>query len=210
MPDPLTGPDRLFGRTLVIATGHDLSLALLEDGELLASTHVPMLKGHAEALVPAIAELLAPFGGPGARCDRIVVETGPGSFTGLRIGLAAARALAIAWGAELSGIRSTQMVAAEARRSGLVGSLLVALAAPRGQLWVEGFGGPEGDDHPPEALTPEQGRALAGRFDYVAGTANDMPRAVFPATPPHASVLAGLAMADLGEAGILYVRAPDA
>jgi tRNA threonylcarbamoyl adenosine modification protein YeaZ len=189
----------------VIATGHDLSLALLHDGQPVAGLHQPMAKGHAEALVPAIAGLLAPFGGPAHRCDRIVVETGPGSFTGLRVGLAAARALALAWGADLRGVRSTQLVAAEARSAGHGESLLVALAAPRGQVWIEGFGG--GTPLAPQALLPADAQALAGRFAAVAGTALLGPGQ--SATPPRAAAVAALALSELGGAEILYVRAPE-
>jgi tRNA threonylcarbamoyl adenosine modification protein YeaZ len=191
---------------LVIATGHDLSLALLHGADVVAERHSAMLKGHAEALVPAIADLLAPFGGAAHRCDRILVETGPGSFTGLRVGLAAGRALALVWGAELLGVRSTQLVEAEVRANGTAGGLLVALAAPRGQIWVEGFG--PGLAHPPQALTVAEAEALAARYPRVAGTA------LLPAgtdlRPPRAAAAHGLAFPGLGEAEILYVRAPDA
>lgn len=204
MPDPLAAPGR-DGATLVIATGHDLSLALLHDGALVASHHAGMVKGHAEALVPAIATLMAPFGGPAHRCERIVVETGPGSFTGLRVGLAAARALALAWGATLVGVRSTQLVAADVRGQGASGPLLVALSAPRGQVWIEGFG--EGYARPPEALLPADARRLALDYPAVAGTAlladGQAPM------PPRAAAARALAMSELGEAEILYVRAPE-
>jgi tRNA threonylcarbamoyl adenosine modification protein YeaZ len=203
MPDTLAEPD---GSTLVIATGHDLSLALLCGGALLAEYHRPMVKGHAEALVPAIAELLAPFGGPAHRCSRLLVETGPGSFTGLRVGLAAARALALAWGAELKGVRSTQLVAAEARAAGHGGPLLVALAAPRGQVWVEGFG--EGHRLAPEALLPTDAAKLARGYPAVAGTA--LLGAGQAPCPPRAAAAVALAIDAAGEADILYVRAPDA
>jgi tRNA threonylcarbamoyladenosine biosynthesis protein TsaB len=207
MPDPLGAPGTDWaGSTLVIATGHDLSLALLEDGLVAAARHEAMVKGHAEALVPAIAALLAPFGGAAHRCDRIVVETGPGSFTGLRVGLAAARALALAWGVPLLGVRSTQLVAAPVRAVDVEDGLLVALRAPRGQIWVEGFG--RGLDRQPEALAPEAARALAAHYPRVAGTAL-LPEGAAH-TPPHAAAVAALAMSALGEADILYVRAPDA
>ncbi|PZU47408.1 MAG: tRNA (adenosine(37)-N6)-threonylcarbamoyltransferase complex dimerization subunit type 1 TsaB [Sphingomonas sp.] len=205
MPDRLTA--RLTGRTLVIATGHDLSLALLEEGELLAQSHDPMAKGHAEALVPAIAALLAPFGGSACRCDHVVVETGPGSFTGLRVGLAAARALALAWDATLSGIRSTQMVAAEMPGEG---RLLVALEAPRGQIWAEGFQGVARNSVlPPIALTKTEAETIAQGYEEVAGTARHLLQPGQNITPPRAASLAGLASRALGPAELLYVRAAE-
>lgn len=204
MPDRLTAG--LTGRTLVVATGHDLSLALLKEGQLLAQSHESMLKGHAEALVPAVAALLAPFGGPACRCDHVVVETGPGSFTGLRVGLAAARALALAWGATLSGIRSTQLVAAEAPEAA---RLLVALEAPRGQIWAEGFDAERRTILPPIALSAAEAATLAPGYDRVAGTAHALLPPGQHATPPRASAMAMLASSALGAAEILYVRAAE-
>lgn len=203
-------PDRLTGRTLVIATGHDLSLALLEERAVVAETRTPMSKGHAEALVPAIGALMAPFGGPAARCGRLIVETGPGSFTGLRVGLAAARALALAWGADLLGVRSTQLVAAQARRAGFAGSLLVALEAPRGQLWVEGFSAQGfASCRPPASLSPVAAARVALDFDSVAGTAMFLLRPGDAPMPPRAAAIEALASWHLTGAELLYVRSAD-
>lgn len=197
-------PDRLTDRTLVVATGHDLSLALLADGQLLAERNSAISRGHAEAVVPEIAALLAPFGGAAARCGAVVVEVGPGSFTGLRVGLAAAQALAIAWKAPLLGVRSTLLVAADARASGLHDRLLVLLAAPRGQIWVEGFAAGSLESlGPPAALSPVEAAALRGRYPETAGTGPDVTLGL----PPRAAAVAGLAQEHLGKAELLYVRA---
>lgn len=163
-------PDRLTGRSLVIATGHRLSLALIENGEVLARHDESLDRGHAERLMPAIAAMLAPFGGAAARPSRVILETGPGSFTGLRVGAAAARALALAWGATVLGVRSTLLVAAAAPLQ--AGDLLVALAAPRGQIWSERFGPGLESLGAPVAETPA---ALAARLPAslaVAGSAS--------------------------------------
>lgn len=201
-------PDRLTGRTLVVATGHDLSLALLDGAVVEAAAHMAMARGHAEALVPAIAALLKPFGGAACRCDHVVVETGPGSFTGLRVGLAAARALAIAWGADVRGVRSTQLVAAAAG-PGMGGRLLVLLEAPRGQIWAEGFAGDGRSILPPVALTLAEAAALVADYDGVAGTARSLLPQGAALAPPRAAAVAGLAASALGAAEPLYVRAPD-
>ena len=107
-------------------------MALFEDGVQLAGDWRKLGRGHAEQLVPMIAAL------PGkGRADRIVVALGPGSFTGLRVGLAAARALAFAWGAELVGYPTLALVAAMARREG--GGVTVAMTGGHGEWFVQDF-----------------------------------------------------------------------
>ncbi|HYD23177.1 MAG TPA: tRNA (adenosine(37)-N6)-threonylcarbamoyltransferase complex dimerization subunit type 1 TsaB [Croceibacterium sp.] len=82
------------------------SVALFRDGLRTEARYEVIGRGHAERLVPMIAEL--PDKG---RAERILVSLGPGSFTGVRIGLAAARALGLAWGAEVLGYPTLQLVA---------------------------------------------------------------------------------------------------
>ena len=67
-----------------------------EAGRLLAQESQPMKRGHAEALMPLIARVMKESALPFAALDRIAVTTGPGSFTGLRVGLSAARGIALA------------------------------------------------------------------------------------------------------------------
>ena len=63
---------------------------------MIAQESVPMKRGHAEALMPLIARIIREAGIAFAELDRIAVTTGPGSFTGLRVGLSAARGIALA------------------------------------------------------------------------------------------------------------------
>ncbi len=86
-----------------------LSIALVDDRQVLARHHQLIGRGHAEALVPAIAALLA-----GRQADAIIVDIGPGSYTGIRIGIAAARALGVAWGVPVYGISALSLVASQA------------------------------------------------------------------------------------------------
>lgn len=98
-------------RQLVIDSATEAcSVALFDQGVLVAGECAVIGRGHAERLVPMIAAL------PGnGRADRIAVNTGPGSFTGIRVGLAAARALALAWQVPLDGYSCLALVAAMAR-----------------------------------------------------------------------------------------------
>jgi tRNA threonylcarbamoyl adenosine modification protein YeaZ len=88
-------------------------------------------RGHSERLVPMIAEML-----DGRTADRILVGVGPGSFTGIRVGIAAAHGLAIGWGAELSGMSSLALLAAGAACEGEVA---VAVIGGHGELFVQQF-----------------------------------------------------------------------
>ncbi|HEX8389118.1 MAG TPA: tRNA (adenosine(37)-N6)-threonylcarbamoyltransferase complex dimerization subunit type 1 TsaB [Sphingomonas sp.] len=123
-------------RTLVIDTATAAcSVALLDGEAVVARVHEVVGRGHAERLVPMIADL--PDGG---RCDRILVDCGPGSFTGLRVGLAAARALALGWSVPVSGYSSLALVAATAAAV-RPGSLLLAavLEGGHGELFMQRF-----------------------------------------------------------------------
>ena len=82
------------------------SAAVLDtaSGGILASESLPMLRGHAEALIPLLGRVMQQSGLAFADLDRIVVTTGPGSFTGLRVGIAAARGLGVATGVPVAGV----------------------------------------------------------------------------------------------------------
>ncbi|MDE2620506.1 MAG: tRNA (adenosine(37)-N6)-threonylcarbamoyltransferase complex dimerization subunit type 1 TsaB, partial [Sphingomonadales bacterium] len=121
--------------TLVIDSATEAcSVALLRDGALVAGDWRMLGRGHAEQLVPMIAAL--PDRG---RADRIAVARGPGSFTGLRVGLAAARALALAWGAELVGYPTLALIAAQARAECGAEAVTVATTGGHGEWFVQEF-----------------------------------------------------------------------
>ncbi len=95
-------------RTLAIDTATAAcSVALIDGNAVIATAHEAVGRGHAERLVPMIASL--PEGG---RADAILVDCGPGSFTGIRVGLAAARGLGLGWGVPVHGYSSLASIAA--------------------------------------------------------------------------------------------------
>lgn len=97
-------------RLLIIDTATEaFSIALFENGSLISHCHEIVGRGHAERLLPAIADF--PDGG---RADEIWVDCGPGSFTGIRVGIAAAKGLGLAWLTPVKGFRSTDLVDAGA------------------------------------------------------------------------------------------------
>jgi len=112
------------------------SVALLRDGTPLAHAHEVVGRGHAERLVPMIGEVMV--GGGVARPDHVLVDCGPGSFTGIRVGLAAARALGLAWGVEVAGYSALALLAAAGGGSG---ACAVALSGGHGELFVQRFAG---------------------------------------------------------------------
>jgi tRNA threonylcarbamoyl adenosine modification protein YeaZ len=118
------------------------SAALFDsDGSCVAHRDELIGRGHSERLVPMLDELLE-----GRRADRILVGAGPGSFTGIRVGIAAAQGLAIAWDCELSGLSSLALLAAAADTGSKVAT---AVDGGHGELFVQQFDGrslePEGE-----------------------------------------------------------------
>src|SRR3954470_19439134 len=118
--------------TLVIETATPAcSVALLRGDEVVGEAHEIVGRGHAERLLPMIEALLA-----GRVPEAILVDCGPGSFTGLRVGLAAAHGLAIGWGVPLAGLSSMALLAADQAEAS---ELAVALHGGHGQLFVQSF-----------------------------------------------------------------------
>jgi tRNA threonylcarbamoyladenosine biosynthesis protein TsaB len=105
-----------------------------DSGDCVARRDELIGRGHSERLVPMISELL-----DGRSPDRILVGVGPGSFTGIRVAIAAAHGLAIGWSADLAGMSSLALLAAGAGTRAAV-----AVVGGHGELFVQEFG-PSGE-----------------------------------------------------------------
>lgn len=198
-------------RYLVIDSASEAcSVALLEAGAIVDWRHEVIGRGHAERLVPLIAELAS-----GGRADVIAAGCGPGSFAGVRIGIAAARALALGWQVPVHGFSTLALVAATAADEiAAAGGALVVTEGGHGQWFVQPFAGdlaPRGDVR---SLLPDDAVGLAG--DLVVGNRAEpfvarrgsgraiaaLPDArAFPRLPPAALI---------DRPTPIYGRAPDA
>lgn len=201
-------------RTLAIETASDAcSVALFgADGAVLARNHQLIGRGHAEALVPMIGAL--PDKG---RARRILVSLGPGSFTGVRIGLATARALGLAWGAEVVGYPTLGLIAAMAQEQHPGCGVTVCVNGGHGEWFVADFGADglaQGDAASlgPAAALARSGHAIVAGNRAAEWAAQRAGAAitVLPILPDAAHVLALPAAALTGNLSPIYGRGPDA
>ncbi len=143
------------------------SVALLDGRESLAETHEIAGRRHAERLVPMIDELLGK-----QRPDAIIVDCGPGSFTGLRVGLATAKALALGWAVPVHGYSSLALMAAMAfalPRS--PDKVAIAILGGHGEMFVQRFSAdPFAELSPLASLTPEKAAAAIDE-PWIVGNA---------------------------------------
>jgi tRNA threonylcarbamoyladenosine biosynthesis protein TsaB len=196
-------------RRLVIDTAtHACSVALFEDEACIAAFHEDIGRGHAERLVPMIAGL--PNKG---RSDIIHVNVGPGSFTGIRVGVSAARALAFAWGAECHGYASLDLIAAMARDGEDI-AVDVAVTGGHGEYYFQSFDADGAALAPPQSLPPE----AAASVSTAAVVAGDMAERMVALRGsgqaidllPNAQSWPRLAGREPLLPSPLYVRGPDA
>jgi tRNA threonylcarbamoyladenosine biosynthesis protein TsaB len=152
--------------TLVIETATAAcSVALLRGDEIAAERHELVGRGHAERLMPMIGELLGD-----ARPAAILVDCGPGSFTGLRVGLAGAHGLAIGWGVPVSGFSSLALLAAMSGEP----AVAAALHGGHGELFVQDFAGdPITPTSSLRSVPPEDAAAIV-EAELVIGPAAEL------------------------------------
>ncbi len=194
------------------------SAALWEDGAGLAGLSEPMQRGHQERLAPMVAEVMAATAF--TDLDRIAVTVGPGSFTGLRVGLAFAKGLALALDKPCIGVG---VLEALAMGSGPAGFVAACLDARRGQVYLQVFADGRAIMAPdvlpleiaaarlaelwsggPATLTGSGAPLLAG---VLAKARIETPRSPDPAV---VALIAARARAPFPPPRPLYLRAPDA
>ncbi len=211
-------------RLLVIDTALEacsVGLAVDDSAPVMASEIVG--RGHAERLMPMIREVMDAAGLAFADLDRIAVTVGPGSFTGLRIGIAAARGVCLVTGAEAVGI-GTLAAHADAARAELGPTpVLAVLAAVRGEVYGQHFS-PDGTaDGAPRLGAPQTFVSLLAANTMIAGSGADAladvvgreaeARIVHRASAPDVAALlrlARLAPSASERPRPLYLRPPDA
>ena len=138
------------------------SAALFDSGgACLAHRDELIGRGHSERLVPMIDELLG-----GRRADLILVGVGPGSFTGIRVAVAAAQGLAIAWNCELKGMSSLALLAAGAD---VDEDVAAAVDGGHGELFVQQFSGRTLEPETELLNLPPSGAAESIDADLVVG-----------------------------------------
>lgn len=220
----ILGIDTCF-ESCSVAVGSGLAAA----NPLIIARTEPMATGQAERLMPMIQEVMAEAGLAFSDLDRIAVTVGPGTFTGMRIGVAAARALALALGIPIAGFTSLEVMAMNAQfrdRGSWPDSLAIAVDARRGQVYFQPFipGWPphcaeprivsiaEAAARPGEGplVFAGSGGALAAEAARQAGREA---RAILPTLAPNMADALPLAATRSPVAGPprpLYLRPPDA
>jgi tRNA threonylcarbamoyladenosine biosynthesis protein TsaB len=169
-----------------------LQLAVLRDGDRVETLSEDMATGQAERLFPAIDELFSRAAVAYADLTRVAVTTGPGSFTGLRIGLSAARGLGLARDIPVLGIPSLAALSLA-----IAGPSAVLLDAKRGEAYVQIFTAPgvpasEAALLPMEdarELIPQRADLITSPFVDIAALARFAREADPDAYPPEAAYI---------------------
>ena len=206
------------------------SVAIRIDGETVFSALEPMVSGQSEAIMPMLLMALNQAKLKVGDVDLIAVTRGPGAFTGLRIGLATARGLALASGVACCGITTTEAIAEAAYASQNPNrNLVVAIDSKRADIYVQVFGGKGFLMGLPCAVGLNKlqnlidGSGLVGRVeivgnakdramdflkgDFIKSSSSEITDARFVASVAERAALSGLR---LGDTDPLYLRPADA
>jgi tRNA threonylcarbamoyladenosine biosynthesis protein TsaB len=192
---------------------------------VIASESMPMTRGHAEAIMPLIARVMDQAGIDFADIDRIAVTTGPGSFTGLRVGISAARGIALAAGKPAVGLSTLAGFAAPHIAENDSSTVVAAIDARHDHVYLQVFGAGGRSVVPPRiAPIKEAVRAAMGGPARIVGSGAELIAAQWPASEPPPMLVEQLGAPDIGWIARLgaaaaeghgppkplYLRAPDA
>jgi tRNA threonylcarbamoyladenosine biosynthesis protein TsaB len=213
---------------LAIDTALDACAAAVLDteaGRLIAQESIAMKRGHAEALMPLIGRVIAQSGVTFANLDRIAVTTGPGSFTGLRVGLSAARGIALAANKPVVGVTTLAAYAAPIVSQNAEQPVISAIDARHDQVYLQVVGG-NGSALIRPRLAPIEEALGAARFGspHLVGNAAGILADRWPAQAPPPFKVDAQPAPDIDWVGWLgaavspntaparpfYLRAPDA
>jgi len=215
-------------RLLAIDTALAACSAAVLDTEqvgVIASESIPMERGHAEALIPLIGRVMSQAEMEFSTLDRIVVTVGPGSFTGLRVGVAAARGIALAANKPAVGLSTLSAFVAPHISAGESKPLIAVIDARHNHVYMQVFS-PDGRTlvQPRIASLDEAVRASMTGPARIVGSAAQMVADAWPAGEPSPSYVeprAAPAIEWVARLGVvasssqalpkpLYLRAPDA
>jgi tRNA threonylcarbamoyladenosine biosynthesis protein TsaB len=213
---------------LAIDTALDACAACVLDTDaarVIAQESQAMKRGHAEALMPLIGRVVRESGVAFAALDRIAVTTGPGSFTGLRVGLSAARGIGLAANKPVVGLSTLTAYAAPVVGQNAAQPVLSAIDARHDQVYFQLVSGDGGSLMRPRVAPIEEalGAAQFGAVHLVGNAAKTLadrwpadaapPFEVDPQPAPDIAWLAWLGAAvspEIAPARPYYLRPPDA
>ena len=199
--------------------GVDCAAAVYDSGRntMLGEASDMIGKGHAEHLIGIVDRALDQAGVTLADVDRLAVTIGPGSFTGIRVGVAAARGFALSLHVPAVGVTTLEVMAAARREKTPGRAVLAAMDAKRDEIYLQPFAADGSPLDEPRALDIADAQAFAAGFDgEITGSATPLLK---PGTDgDHAnrfpiSIVARLGAAaspDAGKPKPLYLRGPDA
>lgn len=189
--------------------------ALVRDGVVIAELSEPMNQGHDARLAPVVETLMRQASVAFAELERVAIVVGPGSFTGVRVGVAFARGLSLSLDIPAVGVTSLEAID-DLSRDGRVLALLPAKRRPPHRTWWgQIIVGGRGKAEPFEASESELA-ALAAETNAVCGGVADLPdlgkplNAGVPSARAAALFASRLPASDLPPPRPVYVREPDA
>lgn len=201
-------------------SGVDCAVGLFDmgSGKLIASLSETIGKGHAERLMSMVDEALSEVRCPISEIARIAVTIGPGSFTGIRVGVAAARGFSLALSKPAIGVSTLEVLAASHSSAQPGSRVMAAIDARREEIYVQVFSALGAPLSEPCALTPHEANNLAKRFDATIIGSGRFPIMEITSPDPHGDHFALETISRIGASRLydgqrpkpLYIRSSGA